>query len=126
MSRAEMKFEQAVGSVRIPISKGYQNLMIEGFAVTAFWSHVTGAIEVAKINELIDIPQGDSETLARVIRAYFEANDVYSILENVTLEVTLVLYLQTKEFAMEDHTVVAGSRSMRPKPQWSLTIKEAI
>lgn len=124
MPRAELKYEQIPGAIHIPLSPGYQNLKAEGFHVEAFWSHVKGSIEVAKVNDLIDIPQGDSETLARLLRGYFEENGVYEMLEDKTLSLTLHLYQRTKKFAVETQVPIAGVRSMRPKPQWSLLIKE--
>jgi hypothetical protein len=125
MPRAEMRFEQTTGAIHVPLSPGYQNLKAEGFHVEAFWSHVKNAIELAKVNGLIKVPHDDSETLARLLREYFEHNSVYEMLEDKTLSLTLVLYQRIERLAMKrEITIVKGTRFMRPETLWSLMIKD--
>lgn len=119
----QLHFGSMVGGVQVPISKGYRNLIAD-FSVSTFWYHVKGTVECARVNADIEVPGDDVETFVAIMRLYFENNDIYTLLEDETKEVTLNIYSHTTKYKMSKVDGVAGATIMRPLTPWSLTIKD--
>lgn len=119
----QIHFASMANGVQVPISQGYRNLIAE-FSVSTFWYHVKGTVECARINDTIQIPGDDVETFVAIMRLYFENNEVYTLLEDETKEVTLNIYSHTTKYKMDKVLRESGETILRPLTPWSLTIKD--
>lgn len=119
----QLEIKKTPTGVELALSKKYRELAA-GFSVTTFWYYLRTSVDLMRAETDFNVPGDDVETFVAIMRMYFENNDVYTLLEDETKEVTLVINSHTTKYKLDKVLRENGDVVFRPLTPWSLLVKD--